>query len=134
MPVNTLDHVNIRTSLMAESLAFYGDVLGMAVTGTPGTENINEGAWVTAADGRPVVHLNLAKDGRDFLGDDHDWSAVRGSARVHHVAFDCEDYDALVGRIAKAGLSARFNLVEAINLRQVFVHDPNGILIELNFR
>ena len=28
MAINALDHVNIRTSLMVESIAFYGEMLG----------------------------------------------------------------------------------------------------------
>jgi catechol 2,3-dioxygenase-like lactoylglutathione lyase family enzyme len=134
MAINALDHVNIRTSLMVESLAFYGEMLGMTVTVPPGMDDISDNAWIVADDGRPVVHLNRVLEGSDFLGDDRDWSVLRGSARVHHVAFDCADYDAFRARLAGAGLALRFNDVTAINLRQIFVHDPNDILIELNFR
>lgn len=134
MSVNALDHVNIRTSLMDESIAFYRNMLGMTVTPGPGMSDTSENAWIVADDGRPVVHLNRVLEGSDFLGDDRDWSALRGSARVHHVAFDCADYDGFRARLAAAGLALRFNDVTSINLRQIFVHDPNDILIELNFR
>ncbi len=134
MSVNALDHVNIRTSLMGESIAFYRDMLGMKVTPAPGMNDTSENAWVVADDGRPVVHLNRVLEGSDFLGDDRDWSALRGSARVHHVAFDCADYDGFRARLSRAALALTFNEVTSINLRQIFVHDPNEILIELNFR
>ena len=134
MSINALDHVNIRTSLMGESVAFYRDMLGMKVTIPPGMTDVSDNAWIVSDDGRPVVHLNRAVEGSDFLGDDRDWSALRGSARVHHVAFDCADYDGFRRRLGEAGLALRFNDVTAINLRQIFVHDPNDILIELNFR
>jgi len=134
MAINALDHVNIRTARMGPSVGFYRDILGMEVTPVPGTTDMSEAAWILAGDGRPVVHINLAKDGADCLGEDLDWSEIHGSARVHHVAFDCGDYDAMLGRISEAGLDTRFNEVPAINLRQIFVNDPDGILIELNFR
>ena len=134
MAINALDHVNIRTSLMVESIAFYGEMLGMSVTVPPGAKDISDNAWIVADDGRPVVHLNRVLEGSDFLGDDRDWSALRGSARVHHVAFDCTDYEAFRARLVEAGFALKFNDVTAINLRQIFVHDPNDILIELNFR
>lgn len=134
MSINALDHVNIRTSLMGESIAFYGEALGMTVTVPPDMTDVSENAWIVADDGRPVIHLNRVLEGSDFLGDDRDWSDMRGSARVHHIAFDCADYDGFCARFAQAGLAMRFNDVTAINLRQIFVHDPNDILIELNFR
>ena len=134
MAINALDHVNIRTSLMPESIAFYSETLGMRVTPPPGMTALSEAAWIVADDDRPVVHLNKAGEGPDFLGEEMKWSDLSGSARVHHVAFDCADYDGFRQRLSEAGLDMRFNDILAINLRQIFVHDPNGILIELNFR
>lgn len=134
MAINALDHVNIRASRMEPTVGFYRDILGMEVTPVPGQADMSQAAWIVARDGRPVVHINLAIEGPDFLGEDVRWADLHGSARVHHVAFDCGDYDEILGRINRAGLAARFNEVPQINLRQIFVNDPDGILIELNFR
>ena len=134
MAIKAIDHVNIRTAKLAESIAFYRDALGMDVQPGPGEKDMDRFAWVYAGDGRPVVHLNIADDSSDFLGEGRDWEGVSGSARVHHVAFDCDEYDALRARLEASGFALRFNEVAVIDLRQIFVYDPNDILVELNFR
>ena len=134
MAIKAIDHVNIRTRKLTESIAFYRDALGMDVRPLPGLDDMDRGAWVYAGDGRPVVHLNSAEDGADFLGEVRDWQGLSGSARVHHVAFDCDDYDGFRAQLTESGFTLKFGEVAAINLRQIFVRDPNDILVELNFR
>jgi catechol 2,3-dioxygenase-like lactoylglutathione lyase family enzyme len=51
-----------------------------------------------------------------------------------HVAFACRDYDAVRAKLGRHGLEMSFNDVPQIGLRQIFVNDPNGITLELNFR
>lgn len=134
MAIDALDHVNIRSSHMAESVAFYTDILGMTATPGPGYRDLTEVAWIRAPDGRPVVHLNVADDAPDFLGESRDWNGVTGTGRVHHMAFECSEYGVVCDRLIKAGVTMRFNDIPQIALRQIFTHDPNGVLIELNFR
>lgn len=133
MTINSLDHVNIRTSRLEESIAFYRDVLGMSVGTVPGFSDTSRGAWIAAGNGRAVIHLNAAMPGPDFLGEERNWSEVSGSGRVHHVAFDCANFDTMLERLAAAGCPVKINTVEAVNLRQIFVQDPNDVLLELNF-
>lgn len=134
MTIEALDHVNVRCADIDKSIAFYETMLGMTVEPPPGAVDMRQNAWIVAKDGRSVVHLNLATPGADFLKDSRDWSDVSGSGRVHHVAFECSDYDGVRKTLGEAGLALRFNDVPEIALRQIFVHDPDGILVELNFR
>jgi catechol 2,3-dioxygenase-like lactoylglutathione lyase family enzyme len=134
MAIEAIDHVNVRCAHMEKSIAFYGTILGMKVEPAPGQSDLRENAWVIARDGRPVVHLNLAKPDADFLNEQRDWSGLKGSGRVHHVAFECSDHEGMRRTLSEAGLSLRFNDVVEIGLRQIFAHDPDGILVELNFR
>ena len=133
MAIDSLDHVNIRSSCMAATLDFYGNVLGMTVEAAPGSPAPMAGAWILAGDGRPAVHVGPS-EGPDFLGQDVDWTDVSGSARVHHVAFNGSDHDAMRQRLEAAGLHPRYNDIPAVGLRQIFIEDPNGILLEFNFR
>src|SRR6185369_15554552 len=105
MAIKAIDHVNIRTGKLTESIAFYRDALGMDVRPLPGMDDMDRGAWVYAGDGRPVVHLNSAEDGADFLGEVRDWQGLSGSARVHHVAFDCDDYDGFRAQLTESGFT-----------------------------
>ena len=133
MTIATLDHVNIRTARIEESCRFYRDVLGMTLSLIPGMQDMSVGAWVHSADGRPVIHLNRAPEGADFLGEVADWAGFKGSAQIHHIAFRCDDYDATLKKLEEEGLALHFMDVPQINLRQIFVRDPNDILLELNF-
>lgn len=133
MTISTLDHVNIRTTRMAESLRFYEQVLEMQAAPAPGTADMAVGAWIHSEDGRPVIHLNAAPQGADFLGEERDWAALQGSAQIHHIAVRCTNYDATRAQLEAEGLALHFNEVPQVGLRQIFVRDPNDILIEMNF-
>ena len=134
MAVQALNHANIQTVAIEASIAFYRDVLGMTVDAAPGMASLAEGAWLYSAEGRPAIHLNAVTSPTDFLGEARPPQDLTGAGRIHHIAFDCGDYDGVDRRIADAGLTVQRNDVEALGLRQLFVRDPNGILIELNFR
>jgi catechol 2,3-dioxygenase-like lactoylglutathione lyase family enzyme len=52
---------------------------------------------------------------------------------LHHVAFSCQDFETMIGKLEARGLPHRVNVIGAIGLKQVFLADPNGVLLELNF-
>jgi len=56
-----------------------------------------------------------------------------GPAPVDHAAFAADGYDAVAARLAAAGVAAVANEVPGVGLRQLFVTDPNGLRVELNF-
>jgi hypothetical protein len=49
------------------------------------------------------------------------------------VALRCSGYDEIRARLTRRGVEHRLNEVTAIGLRQIFVLDPNDVLLELNF-
>jgi hypothetical protein len=49
------------------------------------------------------------------------------------VALKCSGYEELRARLTRRGLEHRINEVTAIGLKQIFVLDPNQVLLELNF-
>src|SRR5262249_10146348 len=52
---------------------------------------------------------------------------------LHHVALRCSGFEELRARLRQRGLDHKINDVTAIGLKQIFVLDPNGGLLELNF-
>lgn len=40
----------------------------------------------------------------------------------------------MIARLDRLGQEHRENHVQAIDLKQIFVRDPNGVLLELNYR
>ena len=134
MPINTLDHYSIRTADLAATRNFYVDVMGFEVGPRP--DFPFPGVWLYQG-GIAVVHvigINPADSAglQDYLGDR---SAIDGggSGMIDHVAFAATDIDAIRTRITASGLVFRERQVPAMRLRQIFVNDPSGITIELNF-
>jgi catechol 2,3-dioxygenase-like lactoylglutathione lyase family enzyme len=135
MLVQRLDHVNIRTERLAETLTFYTALLGMTCKPPPGGRDTSRGAWIYDGQDLPVIHvggfgMTYPGDGTLTTGQ----SPTNGGGAIHHVALECTGYDELLARLAAAELPIAVNDVPTIDLRQVFVQDPNGVTLELNFR
>lgn len=139
-----LDHCNIRTLDLPATIGFYSDVLDLKPSFFPGSSD--RGAWLHDSTDRPVIHL-VAVDPADpagsiaairgMRGEDgggFEPTMLRGSGAIDHIAFECTDYEAMEGRLQALDLRYTANEVESIGLRQLFVSDPNGITVELNFR
>ncbi|HET8612770.1 MAG TPA: hypothetical protein VFL92_08390 [Sphingomonas sp.] len=130
--VDAIDHVNIRTPDVIGTGRFFADALAMTVTPSPGDPDPAKAAWVCDADGRAVVHLAAC----EIL---YPWEESApsvppgGSGRLHHVAFRCTGFATTAERLTKRGLAFRSNEVPQAELRQLFLEEPNGILLELNF-
>lgn len=129
--VKTLDHVNIQTLAVAETARFFADVLEL----TPGPvypgADMAQVTWMFDAENRPLVHITLP--GATFA-EDADRPIQGDTGALHHVAFECDGYDAMLARLERLGLLWRSRDIAAIGLRQLFVTEPNGVLLELNFR
>lgn len=142
--IRQLDHYNVRTGKIDETVRFYTELLGLRDGPFPGDRRF--GAWLYDTTDRPVLHL-IAVDPDDRmeayervkhrLGDlagAPDQFVLNGSGAIDHVAFECADYDGMLARFQSLGLTYSQSDVPSINLRQIFVNDPNGITLELNFR
>ena len=134
MTVRKLDHVNILSLKYEETLAFYRDLFDMKVGPTP-VNDVSRGAWIYDDDDRPVVHLGTyeARYPTDEIMPQGK-EPSRGGGAINHVALECTGYDEIVASLQAANHPLAFSNIPSISLRQVFVEDPNGITLELNFR
>ena len=105
MSVGMLDHYNVSTRKLGDTIRFYEEVLGL--TNGPRPPFNFPGAWLYSA-GHPVLHLN------DISSTDKQQPADSGV--IDHVAFGSRGF-------------------EVPNSRrwQIFLTDPNNVMIELNF-
>jgi catechol 2,3-dioxygenase-like lactoylglutathione lyase family enzyme len=139
-----LDHCNIRTFDLDATIAFYTDVVDLKDGAFPGARSM--GAWLYDASDRPILHL-IAIDPKDPeaalsrvrdrlgpLGVDVDVESLNGTGVIDHIAFECDDYDRMKAKLEARGLAFTSNDVPSIKLKQLFVNDPNGVTLELNFR
>jgi catechol 2,3-dioxygenase-like lactoylglutathione lyase family enzyme len=130
MRVSQLDHVNIVTDDLPGTAKFYADLLDLEARDGPPPSKPEDVQWMYDDAGRPILHLNrssffrplgrVAKPGKD-------------TGALHHVALRCEGSDEMIERLTARGLEHQVNEVRSINLKQIFVVDPNGVLLELNF-
>ncbi len=134
MTILAIDHVNIRTTRVQATARFFADVLDMAITPSPATDDPDRGLWVCDVEGRAAVHI--AHPGQLYpweVGGCVPAEEPAGSSRIHHVAFRCDDHAALIARLSRLGIAYDCNTIPAIGLRQIFVRESNDILLELNF-
>jgi catechol 2,3-dioxygenase-like lactoylglutathione lyase family enzyme len=125
-----LDHVNLQTTRLAETVAFYRDVIGLEVRDPPGLDPALV-QWMHDERGHGIVHLSTVGS---LLGEAPAALDGGGTGAVHHVALDCRGHDAMIETLKAHGLPYRLNHVGVIDLKQIFVSDPNGVLLELNYR
>jgi len=129
MRVEALDHVNIITGDLEGSARFYAEVFGLEPRDGPPPLTHGNARWMYDAAGRAVIHLNSLECPRAY-----DRKVRAGpTGALHHVALRCAGYDELRARLRARGLEHRINEVAAIGLKQIFVLDPNEVLLELNF-
>ena len=131
MPVNKLEHFLVRAADLAATKAFYETVLGLRDGDRPSFPF--PGHWLYLGDS-PCVHLvGTSADAAQgaYLDDGDRAEANVGSGAVDHIAFSATDLDGMLERLEDLGVPARRR--EVPGLVQLFVEDPNGITIELNF-
>lgn len=122
MPVETLEHYTIRCASLERTRDFYRDVIGLSVGDRPAFPFA--GYWLYL-NGVPIVHLVEARP-EDVAGAE--------TAALDHIAFRGIDIEATRATLRAHALAFRETGVPGGRLRQIFVHDPDGILLELNFR
>lgn len=132
MPVLGLEHINIRTSDLTRTVGFFREVLSMHVGPSPGSASIEKGAWVFDANGVAIVHLASAEVTYPSDGQ-LPFTNSPGSGALHHVALKCSGFDETLERIKALGIRFYVNDMPGRKLRQIFVNEPNEILLELNF-
>jgi len=134
MSLSSLDHCSIRTAKLAPTRDFYVDVLGMTDGDRP--DFPFPGNWLYVDD-RAVLHL-VGIDPDDPSGLEEylgavDLDELDGSGAVDHLAFRANRPDELMGRLDRLGVAYRKRKVPDMDLFQIFLDDPNGVTIELNY-
>lgn len=120
MALSALDHYTIMTADLDASVAFYTEILGLADGPRPAFDA--PGAWLYCDD-RPVVHLITGGTRKDT-----------GTGAIDHVAFRASGLDDYRARLDERGIAYRERDVPGQPLHQLFLADPDGVTIEINFR
>ena len=119
--IRGLDHINIGTNRLDETVAFFRDVLELKPGWRP--DFPFGGAWLYAGE-TAVVHLVELPQAK----------GPSREAALDHFAFRIDDYELVKSRLETAGV--RFQAVDIpdTEIRQINIRDLNGVNIELNYR
>lgn len=133
MPVERIEHFLVLTDDIEETKRFYCDVLGFAEGYRP--ELGFPGYWLYAGE-VPCIHIGERDAYRGFTkAFDIPFSErASGTGPVDHVAFNATGFAETKARLDAAGIGYKQNTLSEIGLSQIFVEDPNGVTLELNFR
>ena len=138
MNIRKLGHYSIRTGDLEASRRFYTAILGLHEGYRPPFRF--PGIWLYRGGDKAdfgIVHIiGVDRDDpqalADYLGD-RDEGALTGTGSVDHVAFLATGLAAMHARLREAAMPFTERTVPSLALHQVFVQDPSGVTIELNF-
>lgn len=125
MSVEAINHINICAPLAQLKIIrnFYQQVLGMAVRERYGQGMT--GYWLYAGDAA-ILHLMEQRDAHD--------ATPTGSGHIDHIALSCSDLAGMEQHLQQADIAFRKREAPEEQLTQLFITDPAGIKVELNFR
>ena len=132
MGLLSLDHYSIRTADLETTRRFYVELFSLDEGERPPFPF--PGHWLYVGT-HPVVHLiGINPDDpeglQDYLGDRE---AQSGTGALDHIAFKASGATSLRDTLRQRGIPYRERRVPSLGLYQLFVTDPNGIVIELNY-
>ncbi|MEH6549728.1 MAG: VOC family protein [Pseudomonadales bacterium] len=122
MSVQRIHHYSITAPapILDAMVKFYGDLLGL----TPGPRpdfGIN-GYWLYAND-EPILHL-IEDPNRDN----------NAKGYFDHIALRCDHIEGILERLEKMDTKYDKFDIRDVNQTQIFLQDPAGISLELNFQ
>ena len=133
MPLSHLEHFLIQTADLQATRDWYVRVLGMKEGWHPDFKF--PVVWLYIGE-KDVLHLteggaNVSENRKKYLGQQS--TDVHGSGVVDHVAFRAMGLPGMLAHLEREGIQFTRRMVSDQGLYQLFLHDPNGVKIELNF-
>ena len=133
MPLSHLEHFLIQTTDLDRTRDWYVNVLGLEEGYHPDFKMPVR--WLYLGD-QPVLHITVGGEGvsenrKKYLGQQS--TATYGSGVVDHIAFRAHNLKETLERLDRLNVVYTKRQVDAQGLFQLFLLDPNGLKIELNF-
>ena len=132
MPLAAIDHYFVYARDLEASRRFYETVLGFEVGVRPPFPF--KGYWLYL-DGKARVHLGAAEadEGQEYYLGRRDHADHGHTGSLDHVAFQASGFRAFRARLDGLGVEYRHREVPQFKLQQLFLKDPDGVTLELNF-
>lgn len=119
-----LSHVNLRADreLLDKLKNFYCDVIGLKIGPRPPFSGF--GYWLYSGD-QAIIHLHITRPDESRMPDI--------ISTIDHIAFVCTNRKEVEEHLKILGVEFQTVLVPVANQVQLFVRDPAGNRVELNF-
>lgn len=133
MPLSHIEHFLLQTADMERTRDWYVRVLGLRVGPNPDFKF--PVCWLYLGE-RDVVHVteggaNVSENRKRYVG--HESQATAGSGAIDHIAFRATGLRQMIEHLRALGVDFKQRQVDDQGLYQLFLFDPNGVKIELNF-
>ena len=133
MPLSHLEHFLVQSADLEATKDWYVRVLGLREGPHP-----DFGVpvhWLYLGE-RDVLHLTTGGPGvsanrQRYLGQESE--ATQGSGVIDHVAFRATGLGDMIQHLQRLGIPFKERQVDAQGLYQLFLFDPNGVKVALNF-
>lgn len=133
MQLAYLEHFLIQAADIEVTKDWYVNVLGLRVGTSPDFKF--PVYWLFIGD-RDVIHLTVggaqvSENRKKYLGQES--QSTHGTGVVDHIAFRVTGLESAIERLTKLNIPFRERQSDDQGLYQLFLVDPNGVKIELNF-
>lgn len=133
MPLSHIEHFLLQTADMEATRKWYVEVLGMRVGPNPDFKF--PVFWLYLGD-KDVVHVTeggkgVSENRKKYVGQQSD--AVSGTGVVDHIAFRATGLRDMLAHLKAQGVDFKQRRVDDQGLYQLFMFDPNGVKVELNY-
>ena len=122
LPFKALSHVSVTVSDLGKARRFYGEFLGLVEIPRP--DFGFPGVWYSLG-GELQLHVIVGEHGEVRPVEPH-----RFDVRDRHFALWVEDADETYDRLTRSGQPFHDFTSTPTGLRQLFVHDPDGNMVE----
>jgi len=130
MPLGGLQHYTIEPQDLEKTKDFYVDVLGLENGERPPLGF--PGYWLYSG-GQAIVHLMGPRTPLEGIVVRGTQKKFEDTGRLDHIAFAASDVDGVRKRLTAKNVQFREQIVPRTGDTQIFLYDPDGIGVELNF-
>jgi len=133
MPLSHIEHFLVQTTDIVATRDWYVRVLGFAEGWHPDFKF--PVCWLYLGD-RDVIHITeggaaVSENRKRYVGQES--QATSGSGVIDHIAFRAAGLRETMAHLKRENVEFKARQVSDQGLYQLFLFDPNGIKIELNF-
>jgi len=133
MPLSHIEHFLVQTESIEKTRDWYVRVLGLRVGPNPDFKF--PVCWLYLGD-KDVVHVTeggaqVSENRRKYVGQES--QATHGTGVLDHIAFRAAGLRDMLEHLRALGVAFKQRRVNDQGLYQLFMYDPHGIKIELNF-